>query len=76
MKTFNLYGDEWDEPRDAHPIINRTESPIRVLMLSSMIRPDIVEYLDTGKIGVRRMAGDRIMLARPGPNLDYLEGEN
>ena len=41
-----------------------------------MIRPDIVEYLDTGKISVRSIAGDRIMLARPGPNLDYWEGED
>ena len=35
----------------AHQVINRTDSPIRVLMLSSMIRGEIViEYLDTGKI--------------------------
>jgi uncharacterized cupin superfamily protein len=153
MKIFNLYGDEWDEPRDregwrikeafvgeriggaligasmsevepgnklwpyhthhaneewvivlrgeptlrtpegeqtltegdvvcfprgkegAHQIINRTDSPIRVVMLSSMIQPDIVEYLDTGKVGARSIAGERILLARPGPDLDYWEGE-
>ena len=45
-------------------------------MLSSLIAPDIVEYLDTGKIGARSVAGDRIMFARPGPELDYLEGED
>jgi uncharacterized cupin superfamily protein len=154
MKIFNLYGDEWDEPRDrdgwrikeafvghriggeligasmsevepgnklwpyhthhaneewvivlrgeptlrtlegeqvlkegdvvcfprgkegAHQIINRTGSPIRVLMLSSMVKPDIVEYLDTGKIGARSLAGERILFARPGPDVDYWEDED
>jgi uncharacterized cupin superfamily protein len=59
----------------AHQIINRTDRPIRVVMLSSMIAPDIVEYLDTGKVGSRSVRGERILLARPGPELDYWEGE-
>jgi hypothetical protein len=40
-------------------------------MLSTLIRPDIVEYLDSGKIGARSAAGERIPLSRPGPILDY-----
>ena len=52
----------------AHQIRNDTDAPIRVLMLSTLIAPDIVEYLDTGKIGARSVAGDRIMFARPGPS--------
>jgi uncharacterized cupin superfamily protein len=60
----------------AHQISNRTDSPIRVLMLSTLIAPDIVEYLDTGKIGARSVAGERILLSRPGPQLDYWEGED
>ena len=32
-------------------VSNRTDAPIRVLMLSSMILPEIVEYLDSGKLG-------------------------
>ena len=60
----------------AHQIRNDTDAPIRVLMLSSTIKPDIVEYLDTGKIGARSVAGERILLARPGPELDYWEGED
>ena len=153
MKIFNLYGDEWDEPRDregwrineafvgerigaeligasmsevepgnklwpyhthhaneewvivlrgeptlrtpegeqilregdvvcfprgkegAHQIINRTDSPVRVVMLSSLIQPDIVEYLDTGKVGARSVAGDRIIFA-PGPEVGYWDDEN
>jgi uncharacterized cupin superfamily protein len=60
----------------AHQVRNDTDAPIRVLMLSTLVAPDIVEYLDTGKIGARSVAGERILLARPGPELDYWEGED
>jgi len=60
----------------AHQIVNRTDSPVRVLMLSSMVRPDIVHYLDTDKVGASSVDGKRIMLARRGPTLEYWEGED
>jgi uncharacterized cupin superfamily protein len=60
----------------AHQVRNGTDSPVRVLMLSTLIAPDIVEYLDTGKVGARSAAGDLIMFARPGPEADYWEGED
>ncbi len=60
----------------AHQVSNRTESPIRVLMLSTLIAPDIVEYLDSGKVGARSVKGERILLSRPGPVLDYWDGED
>jgi uncharacterized cupin superfamily protein len=60
----------------AHQVRNDTDVPLRVLMLSTKVAPDIVEYLDTGKIGARSVAGERIMLARPGPELEYWEGED
>src|SRR5580765_7024801 len=44
-------------------IRNDTDAPVRVLMLSTLIAPDIVEYLDTGKIGARSVAGERIIFA-------------
>jgi uncharacterized cupin superfamily protein len=59
-----------------HQVTNRTDSPIRVLMISTMIAPDIVEYPDSGKIGARSVAGERILLSRPGPTLDYWDGED
>jgi len=59
----------------AHQIINRTLSPVRVLMLSTAIRPDVVEYPDTGRILASDAGGDYIMFARPGPESDYWEGE-
>src|SRR5215204_6534226 len=60
----------------AHQIINRTDSPIRVLMLSSMIQGEIIEYLDTGKVLTKDAQDEDIMFARPGPTAEYWEGEN
>jgi len=59
-----------------HQVSNRTDSPIRILMISTLIAPDIVEYPDSGKIGARSVAGERILLSRPGPELDYWDGED
>jgi uncharacterized cupin superfamily protein len=55
---------------------NATDEPIRVLMLSTLIRPEIVEYLDTGKVGTSDANGERIFLGKPGPAQDYWEGED
>lgn len=59
----------------AHQIVNNTDSPVRVLMLSSMVTPDIVEYLDTDKVFATNAEGKPIMLSRPGPTVEYWEGE-
>jgi uncharacterized cupin superfamily protein len=59
-----------------HQVRNATDSPIRVLMLSTLVKPDLVEYPDSGKVGARSAAGERILLSRPGPLLDYWDGEN
>jgi uncharacterized cupin superfamily protein len=60
----------------AHQIINGTDAPIRVLMLSSMVGPDLVHYPDTEKVFARDAEGEPFMLARRGPTLDYWEGED
>ena len=59
----------------AHQVANRTDRPVRMLMLSTMLAPEIVEYLDTGKVGTRDARGNRLLLARPGPPAEYWEGE-
>jgi uncharacterized cupin superfamily protein len=60
----------------AHQIINVTDKPIRVLMLSSMNGPDLIHYPDTEKVFARDAEGEPFMLARRGPTLDYWEGED
>jgi uncharacterized cupin superfamily protein len=59
----------------AHQISNRTDSTVRVLMLSSMIPGEVIEYLDTGKILAKGADDEDIMFARPGPDAEYWEGE-
>ena len=59
----------------AHQVSNRTDAAIRVLMLSSTVAPDLVEYPDSGKVGARNVTGERILMSRPGPLLDYWDGE-
>ena len=60
-----------------HQVSNRTETPVRVLMLSTMIRPDVVHYPDSGKFGARDAKGERLLLTRPEPMiLDYWDGED
>jgi uncharacterized cupin superfamily protein len=59
-----------------HQVSNRTEAPIRVLMLSTLIRPDLIHYPDSGKFGARDVKGERVLLSRPGPMLDYWDGED
>ena len=48
---------------------NRTDAPIRVLML------EVLEYPDSGKIGANNANGERIMMTRPEARLEYWDGE-
>jgi uncharacterized cupin superfamily protein len=36
----------------AHQVINRSDEPCRFLLVSTMIHPDVVQFPDTGKVGV------------------------
>jgi uncharacterized cupin superfamily protein len=62
-------GDVVSFPRgkDPHQIINRTDSPVRVLMLSSMVGPDIVYHVDSGKVYATDLAGEPIMFPDEDP---------
>jgi uncharacterized cupin superfamily protein len=68
--------------RGAHRIDNRTDGPIRFLIVSTMIAPEVNEYPDSGKIWARTFppGGDGPeealdVLARPDPDPGYLDGE-
>ena len=62
-------------PEGAHQVRNGTDAPVRVLMLSTMLMPELVEYPDSGKAGARDAKGQPIFMTRPGPSLDYWDGE-
>ena len=59
----------------AHQVLNRTEEPVRVLMLSSLLSPDVLEYLDSGKIAATGADGKRLFRMHPGEAAEYWEGE-
>jgi uncharacterized cupin superfamily protein len=66
--------------RGAHQIVNRTDGPVRVLLVSEMNAPDITLYPDSGKVGAFGRApgsrGDGLKLYLPrDAALDYWEGE-
>jgi uncharacterized cupin superfamily protein len=63
-------------PEGAHQVRNDSDAPVRILMLSTMLMPELVEYPDSGKAGARDAKGQRIFLSRPGPSLDYWDGES
>lgn len=60
-------------PEGSHQVINRSDASARVLITSTTILPNVIEYPDSGKVGVRLEDG-RYNLPRS-PELDYWEGE-
>jgi uncharacterized cupin superfamily protein len=58
-----------------HQVRNRTDAPIRVLMLSTRIMPEVIEYPDSGKLSAHNARGERIAMTRPSGELDYWDGE-
>lgn len=62
-------------PAGAHQVRNGSDAPIRVLILSTMNMPELVEYPDSGKVGARDARGERLLMIRPDEQLDYWDGE-
>jgi uncharacterized cupin superfamily protein len=65
--------------RGAHQLVNRTDEPVRLLMVSEMVGPDVVVYPDSGKVGARERApGTGAGLRetfRSSDQVDYWDGE-
>jgi uncharacterized cupin superfamily protein len=66
----------------AHRIDNRGDEPVRVLIVSTMIAPEVNEYPDSGKVWARSYAPGAPepeeaveLIGRPEESLDYLEDE-
>jgi uncharacterized cupin superfamily protein len=69
-------------PSGAHQVINRSDSEARILMVSTMVEPEIAEYPDSGNIGVfagmAPGADSRSSLAKfidGSAEVDYFEGK-
>jgi len=67
----------------AHRIDNRTTQAVRLLVISTMISPELNEYPDSGKLwglgfapGGEHATDTPEIIGRPEDNLDYFEGES
>jgi uncharacterized cupin superfamily protein len=60
----------------AHQVRNETEEPARILMLSTLIVPEILEYPDSGKVDTLSAKGERIFLTRNAEPAKYWDGES
>jgi uncharacterized cupin superfamily protein len=61
-------------PDYPHHILNSSDAPLKYLSISTMERPEVCEYPDSGKIGVSTHRGERFMQRRAN-TLDYWDGE-
>lgn len=59
----------------AHQVRNETEEPVRVLMLSTRLAPEIIEYPDSDKVLTKDAKDDDIFTSRYGEPVDYWDGE-
>ena len=59
----------------AHQIVNGTEELVRVLMLSTRLLPEVIEYLDSGKIAATDSNGKRLFRMHRGEPAEYWDGE-
>jgi uncharacterized cupin superfamily protein len=62
-------------PAGAHQVINRSEEPCRLLILSSKSPLAIVHYPDSDKVGLWSQESGYQSLLRREPELDYWDGE-
>jgi uncharacterized cupin superfamily protein len=69
-------------PEGAHRIDNRGDEPVRLLVVSTMNAPDVVDYPESNKIWARsyppgsQPEGDELdVLIEKGERRDYLDGE-
>jgi uncharacterized cupin superfamily protein len=63
-------------PAGGHQVINRSNEPCRVLILSSKAPHAILHYPDSGKVGLWSRAEGYQSILRGAPTLDYWEGES
>jgi uncharacterized cupin superfamily protein len=60
----------------AHGIRNATAEPVRVLMLSTRLAPEIIEYPDSDKVLTKDAKDEDIFTARYGEPVEYWDGES
>ena len=62
-------------PAGGHKLVNRSDEPVRVLILSSKAPLAVIHYPDSGKVGIWRQGGGYQAMLAAEPALDYWDGE-
>lgn len=57
-------------PRGAHQLHNTSDTPVRVLLISTMLEPEIAQYPDSGNVGLF----DRFSDPDAEPLIKYIDG--
>jgi uncharacterized cupin superfamily protein len=57
----------------AHQVVNRSDGPVRVLILSTLIQPDVAEYPDSDKVAA--WGANFGHMLRRSAQVDYWDGE-
>ena len=59
----------------AHQLRNDTDETVRILMLSTRLSPEFIEYPDSGKVLAKDAKDDDIFMGRLGEPAEYWDGE-
>lgn len=62
-------------PEGAHKIWNETDSPVRVLMWSSVVFPTATAYPDSDKVGLWMPDKSEDLMVRRSSRVEYYDGE-
>jgi uncharacterized cupin superfamily protein len=65
-----------EAPAGAHQVINRTEEPARVLILSTKSSTGVAVYPDSGKVGIFPASEQDQLLLRRDAQVDYFDRED
>jgi len=62
-------------PAGAHQVINRSDEPVRYVIVASHRSPELVEYPDSGKVAAMSREGPLWTMHRLADAVDYFDGE-
>jgi uncharacterized cupin superfamily protein len=60
-------------PAYPHHILNTSDAPLKYLSISTLRKPEVCEYPDSGKVNA--FSNGRILIQRKAASLDYWDGE-
>lgn len=63
-------------PDGAHQVANRSDEPVRLLLVSTLNTPAVAVYPDSDKVGIWPGSGGDALILPQGSSVEYWEGED